>query len=133
MQQLPTYGEQTMLGVVVCVGSGVQWMYQLPKKCSNMQEWNRVQDACYIQCTTTGSSDITNYTVLNGDLHALYTPNYKTEMSKQIQWHALTNNWDVVESLPSLGLQDQCIVTDEQQYITNKWAEHLENIKIWFK
>ena len=95
-----------------------------------------MQDACYIQCTTTGSSDITNYTVLNGDLYtpntngALYTPNYKTEMSKQIQWHALTNNWDVVESLPSLGLQDQCIVTDEQQYITNKWAEHLENIKI---
>lgn len=31
MQQLPTYGEPTMLGVVVYVGSGVQWMHQLPK------------------------------------------------------------------------------------------------------
>ena len=38
MQQLPTYGEPTMLGVVLCVGSGVQWMHQLPKKCNHMQE-----------------------------------------------------------------------------------------------
>ena len=46
---------------------------------------------CYIQCTTTGSSDITNYTVLNGDLHALCSPDYKTEISIQIQSHVLTN------------------------------------------
>ena len=39
-----------------------------------------------------------------------------------------------MESLPSLGLQDQCLVTDEQQYITNKFGrtlgEHQDMIQI---
>lgn len=51
----------------------------------------------------------------------------------QIQSHVLTNNLDVMESLP-FGQQDPCIVTDEQQYITNilgrTLGEHQDMIQI---
>ena len=53
---------------------------------------------------------ITHYTVLNGDLYALYLQYHKTDIYR---YDAETNDWDRMESL-AFGQREACIVTDEQ-------------------
>ena len=84
--------------------------HQLGKSRTRVIEYLEDDNTWTVTEIAAGNIYPTNYTILNGDLYALYLPNQKTEIYK---YNAETDDWNGMESLP-FGHQDACIVTDEQ-------------------